>query len=406
MNARRTLTLLAGSAGGQAIALALAPLLTRLYAPAAFGQLGAFLAIATLLAPVAAFGLDAAIVLERDVDRAAEAFGTALALATLVASATAAIACLAARPATGMLLGASVGCLGLGQILANRALGCGRTRAVAAGRLARSAGIGAAQAALACTSLGGGTALVAGAVAGQLAAVLATASLLRGTPLPRFGLGRAASLARRHRPLLLWSAPQTLLNNAGNAAVPLLLGRLAGIEALGAWTLANRVVMLPASTLGEALRQSLLVSMAAAPDEASLLAELRRTTRRLALPLGAAVALAFATGPVVFAAAFGPSWRSAGADAALLLAAEAVGICNIPAVIAITVRRRQRALFLAQAATLPVRVALVAAAAAAGGAMPALATHAILSACWSAGVSLAMRRHLRASPPPLAWAAA
>ncbi len=387
-------TLLAGSAGGQAVALALAPALTRLYPPDAFARLGLLVATASLLAPLATLGLEAAIVLERDERSAREMLGLCLVLASL-----AAVPCLVLGSAP---LAVAVFSLAAGSVLTARALAIGRTRAVAAARLVRSAGTGAAQLAFAVLVGGTGGSLVLGLLAGQLGALLVSGLLLGGTSAPLLPCRTLPGLAGRHRRLLLWSSPQTLLNNAGNTAVPLLLSRFAA-AALGGWTLANRVVMLPAATLGEAMRQSLLPAMGAlATDDAALLAVVRRSTVLAAVPLGLAAAAAFAVGPRLFAAVFGPPWREAGRDAALLLSAEAAGIANIPAVVAITVRGWQRGFFLYGALTVPLRVAAVAAFAAASGATAALAAHATLAIASSLLVSLGVRRALRASRAPTA----
>ena len=387
-------TLLAGSAGGQALALAMAPALTRLYTPDSFARLGLLVAAASFLAPLATLGLEAAIVLETDDRRSREATGLVLALAS---AASLAIAVLASP-----MLAAATACLAAVAILSSRALAAGRPRAASAARLLRSAGTGATQLALACTAIPGGTALTAGLLAGTFAAVAAASILLRGTGRPVLALRTVPHLLHRHRTLLFWSAPQTLLNNAGNTAVPLLLARLAGAPALGAWTLANRVVMLPAVTIGEAMRQSLLATMSAeASDDDACRRLLTRATLGLGLPLALLAALGFVAAPALFALVFGPPWREAGRDAALLFAAEAAGIANIPAVVLLTVRRWQRPFFLFGAATVPLRIAAVALAAATGGAHAALATHAALSAASSLAVGLGVRRQL-GSPDPAA----
>ena len=372
----------------------MAPALTRLYTPDSFARLGLLVAAASFLAPLATLGLEAAIVLETDDRRSREATGLVLALATIASLAVAALA-----PPT---LAATTFALAAGAILSARALAAGRPRAVSAARLLRSAGTGATQIALAWTALSGGAALAAGVLAGAFAAVAAASLLLRGTGRPVLALRTLPHLLHRHRTLLFWSAPQTLLNNAGNTAVPFILGRFAGSPALGAWTLANRVVMLPAVTIGDAMRQSLLATMSAeADDDEALRRLLARATLGLAVPAALLAALGFVAAPALFGLLFGAPWREAGRDAALLFAAEAAGIANIPAVVLITVRRWQRPFFLFGAATVPVRIAAVALAAATGGAHAALATAAGLSAASSIAVAIGVRRQLASGDPAL-----
>ena len=64
---RNVLTVASGTAVAQAIAMALSPVITRLYGPEAFGQLGVFTSTVSLFAPAEALTLPIAIVLpERD----------------------------------------------------------------------------------------------------------------------------------------------------------------------------------------------------------------------------------------------------------------------------------------------------------------------------------------------------
>jgi hypothetical protein len=302
-------------------------------------------------------------------------------------------------PSAGVwLVGPSVLALSAGQIVVNRALCLDRPGAVAAGRLSRGAGVGVAQIALAL-SAADGTSLIEGGVAGQWLACIATAWLLRRTAGPRWGeRGERVSLLGRHRALLRWSAPQTLLNNAGNSAVPWILGALAGDAAVGAFALANRVVLLPAITIGEAMRQSLLASMSAvASDDAVLRALVLRSGLVMAAPLGLLAVIGVLAGPAVFAFVFGARWRAAGLDAGLLLAAQAAGMANIPAVTAIVVRGWQRALFAFGAVTLPIRLAALATGAM-HGVLAGLTAWCALSAAASVAVTLATLARLRPGP--------
>ncbi len=392
---RRAGTLLVGSGGSQLVALGLAPLLTRLYDPHAFGAFGIFVAVTTLAASIGSLGLENALVIERDEAQARVAFGASLVLAVAVACAATGLTAAAwladvlpALPARALgLVGPSVLALGWGQVLANRALSLDRPGAVAAGRLLRGAGVGIVQLALAWHAANG-VSLIEGGLAGQTLAAAATAWALRSTPGPLLGTReRRRRLATHHRTLLRWSAPQTLLNNLGNSAVPPIIGGIGGAASVGAFTLANRVVLLPAVTIGEAMRQSLLASMSRiAGDDASLRRMTARTSLALAVPLGLLAVVLLVVGPALFAVVFGAQWRAAGFDAGLLMAAQAAGIANIPAVTVITVRGWQRSLFAFGAVTLPIRLAALALA---GSVTSALIAWCALSALASAAVTIA-----------------
>ncbi len=377
--AHRLGTLLAGSAGGQAAALATAPLLARLYGLHAFGLYAVLAAATALAASIASLGVESAILLSRDAQERNDAYGASVLMALFVATAATLIGL--AFPLPGcprslmLLLGPSVFALGVGRAAANQALALDRHRAVATGRFLRSAGAGVVQLGLAIaapTALS----LAAGAVIGQALAAAATIVMIGRAGLPRIpSRENIRELAWRHQALLRWSAPQTLLNAFGNAIVPILVARCFGADAAGAFALANRVVQIPAATIGEALRQTLLSTMARqAGDETALLTTTRRWSGSLLLGLGAATLLFAMISQPLFALVFGPAWENAGVIASFLLAAEMAGISNIPAVTAIVVRMWQRELFAFQAALLPFRIAAIL--------LAATATDAI--AAWSA----------------------
>ncbi|GGK05622.1 polysaccharide biosynthesis protein [Pseudomonas matsuisoli] len=66
---RNILTVVTGTAGAQAVTMALMPVITRLYGPEAYGVLGVFLSLVMMTVPVAALTYPMAIVLpRRDVD--------------------------------------------------------------------------------------------------------------------------------------------------------------------------------------------------------------------------------------------------------------------------------------------------------------------------------------------------
>ena len=59
-------TVVAGTAGAQAISVAFSPVITRLYGPESFGLLGAFMALVSVLIPLGALTYPIAIVLPKD----------------------------------------------------------------------------------------------------------------------------------------------------------------------------------------------------------------------------------------------------------------------------------------------------------------------------------------------------
>src|SRR5699024_887504 len=62
---RNVIVLASGTAAAQMIAMALSPVITRLYGPEAYGLMGAFMAIVNIVAPVAALTYPISIVLPK-----------------------------------------------------------------------------------------------------------------------------------------------------------------------------------------------------------------------------------------------------------------------------------------------------------------------------------------------------
>src|SRR5690625_4809932 len=62
---KNVLVLVSGTAAAQVVAMVLSPIITRLYGPEAFGVMGTFNAIVTIIAPVAALTYPIAIVLPK-----------------------------------------------------------------------------------------------------------------------------------------------------------------------------------------------------------------------------------------------------------------------------------------------------------------------------------------------------
>jgi O-antigen/teichoic acid export membrane protein len=72
------LTLLTGTALGQLLLLAVSPLLTRLFTPAAFGAFGVFLSLAAIMSALSTLRFDQAIMLPKEAEEAAPLFWAAL----------------------------------------------------------------------------------------------------------------------------------------------------------------------------------------------------------------------------------------------------------------------------------------------------------------------------------------
>lgn len=390
---RRALVLLMGAVGSQAIAFALSPVLTRLYDPKDFGILSVFTAVAGLVSVVASLGLDVAIVVERDQEEARSVFGLSIWISVVVTGLTIVIA---SGVAVAGLLGnwsyavlamlpLSVLLLANMQVLIGRALALGRNTAVALGRFFRSVGVGVAQITMALLGAQSAT-LVGGAVIGQLVTVFVLLKSLKGSAGPTFSAVKMRHSAKRYASMLCWWGPQTILNSAAVAAVPLVLSFYFDSSVVGLFAIADRVVQVPAITLGEVLRQSLLKSASDLADDHEAF---RKYILRYIVGIGALFVLSalvfFFVAPQLFSFVFGSAWSKAGVFAGYLYISQAAGIINIPAVTAITVLGRQRSYFFFQILNVSFRFGALILAATLGDPTLTLASFAVVGAIMSLG---------------------
>ncbi len=429
---RQALLLGGGAAVGQGVAVLSAPLLTRLYDVGAFGVFGLFSAVASCLACVATLRFDQAILLERDEAAADDvlrlcvlcvgmvtlvtAIGATVAGA-MAAGATAIGAAAAVAPASrGALSGATLALLpcavasgGVVPALSLWFVRRERYRPVAAYGAARSvfavalqaiggalSGRGGATGAGLAVGPGAGL-LVGGQVAGQaLAAIrlaVAGGPALRATLLHGWDAGRLRDAARRHRGFALYGAPQVLLRLLATSLPAMLLPLFYGAAQAGLFWLAYRMLILPQQVLTESLRPVFFRRAAALHATGE---DTRRAALRLAALLGAlclpvAVVLVLA-GPALFALVFGPAWRGAGHDAALIALPWCLETMQMPSAVLVAVLRRQRAYLGVEAASLLGRAAALCAGAAWGGPDLAIGLYAGVWAATNAGVIAWMAR--------------
>ncbi|MBB5204501.1 O-antigen/teichoic acid export membrane protein [Inhella inkyongensis] len=303
------LTLLAGGAAAQALPLLLGPWLTRLYTPADFGAFHLFAAVAANLGVVACARYEFALPLAQD---EAEAHGLrALALRVLVAvTVLSVVGGAAAAGVLGphwLLLGPSVGLLGLVSLAgfwATRAL---RFRAVA---LARFLSQGSAPIWQLLLHGVGVLGLVLGPLLASVAALLTLRLPLRA-PVQDRPVQDWRLLARAHRDFPLLNTPHAFMGALQDTLSLALIAQTQGLMAAGFWGLALRYLKAPAGLMGSAVSQA-LYPLLARSDRQTGRETLLRTMALLfacSLPLAA---LLMAFGADAFAWAFGERWRPAG----------------------------------------------------------------------------------------------
>ncbi|MBQ1075058.1 lipopolysaccharide biosynthesis protein [Micromonospora sp. C31] len=328
---RGVLSIAAGSAGGQLLALAAAPLLARLYRPTDFGTFAVVTALVAIIGTVAALRFEMAVPLpERERDaHALVVLGCVAACTTAVVGAVAVgvwggrLAALFGQPALEHWLWmVPPAAAAMGVVLVLNQLAVRRRRFGVIGRrnLAQSAAIVTTQLAAGLAGLRpGGLALGLGA--GQIASALV---LLRGAGLwarqTRAGRRDLLRVSRRYRRFPLLLAPSGLLNVLGTQLPVLLVAAWYGSAVAGWLGMTQRIIAVPTALVASAVAQVYLAEMSRAVRESPGSARLIfvRATRKLVL-VGAVSAMAVAVAaPTAFGLVFGAQWRTSGTYAQVM----------------------------------------------------------------------------------------
>lgn len=323
----------AGTAGGQLLVLASAPILSRQYEPAAFGALAVFLATALILTSVGSLRYEIAIPLPREDRVAADLVvicavllvGGALIVAALVFVWGDDFADLMGTPNLApfmWLLPIALLTIGLYQVFSNWAL---RRRAL--GRVARTRfnqGLG-----QAVVQVGIGFlrqdpfGLIAGAIVGRAGGLSTLGAWLWRVDrrlLLEVSARSARATAGVYRRFPMISTTSGLLNSLGLQAPVLIIGAYYGAVTVGWFALSQRVVALPMTYLGTAVAQSYFSEAAHRHrgEHGGLRRLYFRSAGTLAL-IGLVPTLIVAIGgPALFSAVFGPNWAEAGTYARIL----------------------------------------------------------------------------------------
>lgn len=353
----RAVALLAGgTALGQALPLAVSPIVSRLVGREDVATLGTFATVLSFLAPIACLKYESAVTLPEDEREGAGALLLALLSAALVSTVVLVLALgLGGAVADGLhdpalatyLPWMSASLLGIGAYQAFNAWALRHQEfgLAARTRLVQGAVVAATQLAGALAGWGR-TALVAAEVAGRVAGSGALVALVRKRHASSFRGQSWADLRRvagRYREFPLFGGPSALAH-AALTQMPLALAPLYGAAAFGDYFFGWRFVWAPLSLVGLAMAQVFLgkASVWAREDPALLQRNMERLVRRLAVfglvPFGLLTAFG---GPAV-AFVFGEQWREAGVLAQVQAPSWWVQFAIGPILATLTVLERQR----------------------------------------------------------------
>ncbi|WP_440997950.1 lipopolysaccharide biosynthesis protein [Arhodomonas sp. SL1] len=362
--ARSVAVVASGTAGAQAITMAFAPVITRLYGPEAYGLLGTFSAMVAMIAPVAALTYPVAIVLPK-----ADADARALVkLALIVSAVIAALAFIVfAVAGESILRGLGAGEVAAFALLVPLVMLFTAWLQIARQWLIRQKAFKVTARVTVTQALLLNVSKTIGGLVYPVAAVLITVQTL-GAALHAMLLGAAArrtghkrsddveeragdasplALARRHKDFPLYRAPQDLINAASQGLPVLMLAGLFSPAAAGFYALARTVMGLPSNLVAQSVGTVFYPRIAEAKhnEESSYRLILYAT---LGLAAIGAIPFAFIVtfGPWLFGLVFGTEWVMAGEYARWLALMYFFNFINRPSVAAIPVLGRQRGLLI------------------------------------------------------------
>jgi len=357
--ARNVAVVASGTAGAQAITMAFAPLITRIYGPEAFGLLGTFMAIVTVAIPVAALAYPIAIVLPRE-DRDALglvrlsvilSFGVALLAAALLAfGGDWLTVTLGAESVAGYLFLIPVAMLFAAwmQIAQQWLIRKKQFGVVARSAVAHSLILNSAKSGIGWLHPAGAVLIVLATLGHALHAALlfiGARRRYRAEPSEVEESPRAPlkELAHRHRDFPLYRAPQNFISAASQSVPIVMLAALFGPVAAGFYTLAKMVMGLPTTLVGKAVNDVFYPRITeAAHNGENLPRHILQATGAMfvigIVPFG----LVAMFGPWLFSIVFGDDWTVAGDYARWLSFWLFFLFVNKPSVAAVPVLRIQR----------------------------------------------------------------
>jgi lipopolysaccharide exporter len=325
--ARDVLTLVSGTTAAQAVTLLAAPIIARLYAPAAFGTASIFTSVASTIGVIACLRYEAAIILPRSDGEAANLLVLSLGLSVLIG--------LLMVPCVGLALGPASAWIaqnGLSAFVwwvppavffygASMALTFWQTRRRHFGTLSLSRVTG--------TGTGTGIQLVAGAgghggpaglVAATIVGTAAQATLLatrtlRGESRVLWEKVRWSGLRRaftEHRKFPLYSSWAILLNEAAWQLPTFWLASAFSATVVGFYAVGTRLLRVPMNVIGGAIGQ-VFYERAAKAREAGNLPHVVEVTFRGLVLLGLFPLLVLTLcGKELFVVFLGARWAEAG----------------------------------------------------------------------------------------------
>lgn len=372
---RNVVLVASGTAGAQAIAMALSPIITRLYGPEAFGLLGTFMATLGVVTPIAALAYPIAIVLPKSDDDAKGLAKLSFRIALVIALAFSFILLIAGNQIAtvlGMQAIASFMLLiplamffsALQQIMQQWLIRKKQFKVMARIAVSQSFILNGSKIGVGWYWPIGPVLIILATLGNMLYAV----QLWFGAKKCADNVGRidspAASevdlkaLAYKHRDFPYYRAPQVFINALSQSLPVLMLASFFGPTSAGFYAIGRTVLGVPSTLLGKAVADVFYPKIAeAANRNENLYRPIYKATFALAgvgiIPYGAI----FLFGPWLFSFVFGEEWLLAGEYARWLSAWLYFAFMNRPSVAALAVLNMQGFFLVYEIVSLTLRAA-------------------------------------------------
>lgn len=347
-----------GTAGAQAITMALTPFITRIYGPEAFGLLGTFMAVISVLTPMSALTYPIAIVLPKRDDEAVKLIKLSLIIAIATSSLVLLIIAFWGKALStyfdadhlakylwfipiAMLFSACYESLSQWLIrkeLFNITAKVSILQSIINNLTKIGVGL--------LYPFGGALILIqttAQAVSSSLLFIAAKSTFLVDNKVKRDIENKSLKqLAYQYRDFAIFRAPEVTINAASQSLPILMLASLFGPASAGFYTLGRSVLGLPSSLIGAAIGNVFYPHITkAANDSQPIYPLIKKATLALffigCIPFG--IIMAF--GPLLFNLVFGAEWATAGEYSRWLALWLLVGFTINPSIKAIPIIKAQ-----------------------------------------------------------------
>lgn len=368
------LTLMTGTAIAQLVTVAISPLLSRLFGPAAFGVYGLYVSILTVVTAIVTLRYDQALMLPKEHKEASHLLWASVA-STVGISLLSLLACLLFFDTLPQWLNApqlagwifflplSIFLAGIYQTFNSWSTRCKKFKRASVSQVTRSVTVAGVQVSSGLCAAGP-AGLICGGILGDLFASLTLVFQVKREDhkILKQGLHWQSikDLAKQYRDFPLLSSTQNFFNTVSQNVPLLLLSKFFGPVVVGFYALGIRVLQMPMNLVLISLRQVLFQKASevynAGGDTYGLF---KKTTLGLLALAGVPAVLIMAWGPVIFEWVLGKEWTVAGEYARWLVLWLWLMFANVPAVLFGQIYRKQGSLLVQDICLLALRVAAI-----------------------------------------------